>query len=67
MNIDDTFRNEPDSKFSFGVSEMRLAYEEQVRRLATIPSDGGMDKAGFDPYNSGGFDRTRGWTKVKKR
>jgi hypothetical protein len=25
------------------------------------------EKRGFDPYNSGSFDRSKGWTKINRR
>ena len=67
MSSDSDGRNDPESKFSFGVIEMREAYEAEVRRLASVPARSANESRGFDPYNSGGFDRKQSWMRIRKR
>jgi hypothetical protein len=62
---------EDDSKFTYGVRELREAKAAAAPALAieekTTPKT--VDKnLGFDPYNtSGSFDRKKNWTRVGKR
>ncbi|HEX3847235.1 MAG TPA: hypothetical protein VHV81_07615 [Steroidobacteraceae bacterium] len=36
--------------------------------LATVSyRPAAKEAGGFDPYNSGGFDRKRGWSRIRKR
>jgi hypothetical protein len=57
-----------DSKFTFGVRELREA-KAAPQPLALDVTHKPVDKnAGFDPYNtSGSFDRKKHWTRVGKR
>ncbi len=61
---------EDDSKFTYGVRELRQAKAAAAQPLAL---DEGVPKTadknlGFDPYNtSGSFDRKKNWTRVGKR
>ncbi len=58
MASDDKTGNDPESKFSFGVRELRQA---NVAKAAN-------QNRGFDPYNtSGSFDRKKNWARVGKR
>jgi hypothetical protein len=69
----DKTQHEPDSAFSFAVSELRHARRTQ-QAAAQVP---GVDAAslkvvhekhGFDPYNtSGSFDRKNNWNRIGKR
>jgi hypothetical protein len=60
--------NDPESKFSFGVRELREAKIAQQRSMAVPPLKAANESHGFDPYNtSGSFDRTKNWTRVGKR
>ncbi len=58
-----------DEKFSFALAELRApafppAAPRKALRLAVTKHPPG----GFDPYNStGGFDRSKAWTRVRKR
>jgi hypothetical protein len=68
MSSDNKNRSD-DANFSFAVRELR-----QARTAAhTLAVDPGPKKTAFnnqgsDPYNtSGGFDRTKNWTRVGKR
>ena len=62
--------------FSYGVSELRQASEAEAReprrasgaptlRLAAFKP--AKQALGFDPYNSGGFDRKQSWARIRKR
>ena len=60
--------NDPESKFSFGVRELREAKIAQQRSMAVPPLKAGNESHGFDPYNtSGSFDRKKNWMRVGKR
>jgi hypothetical protein len=67
MSSDNKNRGE-DTNFSFAVRELR-----QAKAAANLVLDPGPRKPcyndqGSDPYNtSGGFDRTKNWTRVGKR
>lgn len=68
MANDDKTRNDPESSFSFGVNELRLARAAQELRLGTAPTKAAAPKLGCDPYNtSGSFDRKNNWKRVGKR
>jgi len=58
---------DPDSDFSFGVRELRRANAAEKLSVNSAPLKAANEKAGFDPYNSGNFDRNRNWAKVGKR
>jgi hypothetical protein len=68
--------NDPESKFSFGVREIRAANVAQklsanvAQKLSAVvaPLKEVNEDRGVDPYNtSGSFDRTRNWMRVGKR
>ncbi len=68
MANDDNTRNDPESSFSFGVTELRRARAAQELRLEPAPAKAAAPKLGCDPYNtSGSFDRKNNWTRVGKR
>ncbi len=58
-----------DDTFSFGLRELQQA--EQASTPAPTPAtrvEGPVgENRGFDPYNSGSFDRRKNWTSVRKR
>jgi hypothetical protein len=63
-----------DSKFTFGVRELREAKAAATAAAVTpLAVDEGTAKKvdknlGFDPYNtSGSFDRKKNWVRVGKR
>ncbi len=57
-----------ESKFSYGVREMREAAVAKELSLDIAPRKPAGEKRGFDPYNtSGSFDRTKNWARVGKR
>lgn len=35
----------------------------ETLKILDDPTDASRDEAGFDPYNTGGFDRSRNWDK----
>jgi hypothetical protein len=60
--------NDPESTFSFGVSELRRANAVRELSLDEAPRKATNGKCGFDPYNtSGSFDRKKNWMRVGKR
>ena len=60
--------NDPESTFSFGVRELRQANVVRDLRVDDAPIKPANEKRGVDPYNTtGGFDRTKNWTRVGKR
>jgi hypothetical protein len=68
MAIDDKIRDDPESKFSFGVREMQQATAIRELSLDKAPRKAANEKLGFDPYNtSGSFDRKKNWMRVGKR
>jgi hypothetical protein len=69
MASDQNTGNDPESKFSFGVRELRAANAAQSLASDIAPPLKVVDEnRGVDPYNtSGSFDRTRNWTRVGKR
>jgi hypothetical protein len=67
MASDHKTRNDPESKFSFGVRELQ-ANAVQELSVDAAPLKAANEKRGFDPYNtSGSFDRKKNWTRVGKR
>jgi hypothetical protein len=57
-----------DSKFTFGVRELREAKPAAQARALPENSKPVDKNLGFDPYNtSGSFDRKKNWTRVGKR
>jgi hypothetical protein len=62
-------RNEPESNFSFAVSELRHARPAPTTRaVGSAPLEVVHEKRGFDPYDTtGGFDRKNNWSRVGKR
>jgi hypothetical protein len=68
MATDHKTRNDPESDFDFGVSELRRAKAAQKLDVATAPPKAANQDRGFDPYNtSGSFDRKKNWMRVGKR
>jgi hypothetical protein len=69
----DKTRNEPESAFSFAVSELRRAKRTQEAAPKVFGVDSASlkvvnEKHGFDPYNtSGSFDRKNNWSRIGKR
>jgi hypothetical protein len=58
----------PESKFSFGVRELRAANMAQEFSVDVAPLKVVNENRGGDPYNtSGRFDRNRSWARVGKR
>jgi hypothetical protein len=67
MSSDNKIRSE-DTNFSFAVRELRQAKAAQNLALDPGPKKACYKDQGSDPYNtSGGFDRTKNWTRVGKR
>jgi hypothetical protein len=68
----DKTRNQPESAFSFAVSELRAkrtrdaaaeVFGVEAASLKVV-----NEKRGFDPYNtSGSFDRKNNWSRIGKR
>jgi hypothetical protein len=57
-----------ESNFSFAVRELRQAKIVQALTLELAPEKPSCKEQGADPYNtSGSFDRTKNWTRVRKR
>jgi hypothetical protein len=57
-----------DTNFSFAVRELRQANAAQNLALDPGPKKPSFKDQGSDPYNtSGGFDRTKNWTRVGRR
>jgi len=68
MASDDNTRDSPDTKFSYGVRELRQSAAQRELRIETAPLKAANEKLGFDPYNtSGSFDRKKNWMRVGKR
>jgi hypothetical protein len=68
MTSDRKTGNDPESTFSFGVSELRQANAVRELSLDGAPLKAANAKHGFDPYNtSGSFDRKKNWMRVGKR
>ena len=68
MSSDKKSGNDPESKFSFGVRELRVANMGQELGVDVAPLKVVNENRGVDPYNtSGRFDRNRYWTRVGKR
>ena len=73
MSSDPNVRRGDDSKFSFGVRELREAKAAAAATAKPIALEEGTAKKvdknlGFDPYNtSGSFDRKKNWVRVSKR
>jgi hypothetical protein len=70
MSSDQKIRGDDDSKFTYGVRELRQAKAAAAKTLAVdedTPKTVNKNQ-GFDPYNtSGSFDRKKNWTRVGKR
>ena len=67
MSSENKNRSE-DTNFSFAVRELRQAKAAQNLALDPGPKKPAYNVQGSDPYNtSGGFDRTKNWTRVGKR
>ena len=67
MSSDNKNRSD-DANFSFAVRELRQARAAQSLAIDPGPKKPAISQQGFDPYNtSGGFDRTKNWTRVGKR
>ncbi len=61
-------RNDAETTFSFGVSELRQATRVQELHVEAAPPKAANENRGFDPYNtSGSFDRKKNWARVGKR
>ena len=68
MASDDKIGNDPESKFSFGVRELRAATVVQQLSVGGAPLKVVNEDRGVDPYNtSGSFDRKKNWMRVGKR
>ena len=68
MASDHETGNDPETKFSFAVRELREAKIAQKHSMDVPPPKPANENQGFDPYNtSGSFDRTKNWTRVSKR
>ena len=72
MANDDKSVQDEDTRFSFGVRELKVrnaqASAAKALALAESPPKAANDTRGFDPYNSSGsFDRKKNWTRVGKR
>jgi hypothetical protein len=68
MSSDKKSGNDPESKFSFGVRELRVANMAQEFRVDIAPLKVVNENRGVDPYNtSGSFDRHRNWARLGKR
>ena len=73
MADQDKTRNEPETAFSFAVSELRRAKRTQQAAADVFGVDAASltvvnEKQGFDPYNtSGSFDRKNNWSRIGKR
>jgi hypothetical protein len=74
MTDHDKTRNEPESAFSFAVSELRRAKRTQEAAAEVFGVEDAAslkvvnEKHGFDPYNtSGSFDRKNNWSRIGKR
>ena len=60
--------NEDDTKFSYGVSELRKTRTATPLSLDTSKLKVVQENRGSDPYNtSGSFDRKQNWTRIGKR
>ncbi len=69
MSSDHKTRDDPESKFSFGVRELKhAAAARELSLVDTARLRGANQDRGFDPYNtSGSFDRKKNWTRIGKR
>jgi hypothetical protein len=68
MASDPKTGNDPESKFSFGVRELRAANVEQELSVNVAPLKAANENRGVDPYNtSGSFDRKKNWARIGKR
>jgi hypothetical protein len=64
----DSKRVVDDSSFTFAVNELRQAKAAHALSLDMGPKKVSYKEQGSDPYNtSGGFDRTKNWTRIGKR
>jgi hypothetical protein len=48
-------------------STQAAGFERRERASSRGPADPRAEKRGFDPYNSGVFDRGRAWSRIGKR
>ncbi|MHB8475546.1 MAG: hypothetical protein ACYDBZ_04590 [Steroidobacteraceae bacterium] len=73
MADQDKTREEPESAFTFAVSELRRAKRTREAAAEIFGVDAASLKVmnegqGFDPYNtSGSFDRKNSWSRIGKR
>ena len=68
MSNDHKTGKDPESNFSFGVRELRVANMAQEFGVDVAPLKVVNENRGVDPYNtSGRFDRNRNWARVGKR
>jgi hypothetical protein len=68
MSSDHKIGNDRESKFSFGVRELRAADMAEEFGVEVGPLRVVNENRGVDPYNtSGRFDRHRNWMRVGKR
>jgi hypothetical protein len=72
MNLSDLWlEHTSDDLFSFGVAELAHAEALNTRPAPTPPvrpaAPAKPKNVGFDPYNSGVFDKRKAWTSVRKR
>jgi len=68
MKSDHETGSDPESNFSYGVSELRQAKAAPDLSVARAPLKAANEQRGFDPYNtSGSFDRKKNWARVGKR
>jgi len=68
MASDDKKNRGEDTKFNFAVRELRQGNAVQNLALEPRPKKACLNDQGSDPYNtSGGFDRTKNWTRVGRR
>ena len=60
-----------DDLFSFGVAELARAEHLKTQPAPTAPARPAAPakprNTGFDPYNSGAFDRRKAWSSIRKR
>jgi hypothetical protein len=64
--------NDRDTKFHLGVSELAESQSRREQPAGGLKLDDAQPKPakeahGFDPYNSGSFDRKKHWERVGKR
>jgi hypothetical protein len=68
MTSDHKTLSDPESTFSYGVRELRVAKTSAALSVAPAPLKAANEQRGIDPYNtSGSFDRKKNWARVGKR